>query len=136
MLVLTRKRDETVWLGREMTITVKDIQAEQVSLELMQRPAGGASVSGSPDDASRTCTHVLHVLPNGPPAEPAASASSPAMYMPVRTSQPLQLDGGITVTIEGMGLLKGQPARVRLGIRAPRDLPIVRDEIKGRYFPE
>jgi sRNA-binding carbon storage regulator CsrA len=128
MLVLTRKRDETVWLGRELSLTVRDIQAGQVSLELIQRGPDGAEPVA--------CTHVLLIEPNGAPAEPQGATSSPAVYMPVRTSKPLQLDGGVTVTVEGMGLMKGQPARVRLGIRAPRDLQILRDEIKGRYFPE
>jgi sRNA-binding carbon storage regulator CsrA len=133
MLVLTRKRDETVWLGREVSLTVRDIQAGQVSLELAQRRPGP---NGADDAESVTCTHVLQIEPHGPPAEPQGATSCPAVYMPVRTSKPLQLDGGVTVTVEGMGLMKGQPARVRLGIRAPRDLQIVRDEIKGRYFAE
>jgi|GEM_PF-3072194 len=131
MLVLTRKKDETVWLGRKLSMTVRDIQPDRVRVELCELPAALG------DGPAPVRTHVLQVRRklDAAAGEPKAMAEA-IVYVPVQTLEPLRLEGGILVTVEGLTFAKGAPTRARLGIQAPREVQIVREEIRGRYFAE
>ena len=109
MLVLTRKKDESILIGEDIALMVRDIRADGVRLDV-------------------TCPENTSLRTSGSDAH---TGPSPA-HVDLATDQALLIGSDIQVTIEGLHFLAGQPKRIRLGIQAPREIPILREEIRPK----
>jgi len=119
MLVLTRRKDESILIGEEIVLTVRDIRLDGVRLD-MTCPAGVAlRLTGSPGAVG------------GDPQTGKDPAGPRVIGMDLPADQALRIGEVIKVTIEGLYFTDGLPTRLRLGIQAPREIPILREEIRG-----
>jgi len=48
----------------------------------------------------------------------------------VALDEALRIGGNVRVSVERLHFLEGQPIRVRLGIQAPREVPVFRKELR------
>ena len=125
MLVLTRKKDESILIGEEIVLTVRDIRTEEVLFHIAC-PAGVAlEATGSDAAATQAVTQGAASAPEN------VEQPTPGPTARVRLSadQALLIGRDIRLTIEGLYFTEGLPTRVRLGIQAPREIPILREEL-------
>ncbi len=122
MLVLTRKKDESILIGEEIVLTVRSIRAEGVLFDVACPADVALEATGS--DGS-----VAQADAGGAAANEAAGRTT---RVEVSSDQALLIDRDIRLTIEGLYFTEGFPTRVRLGIQAPREIPILREELRRR----
>ena len=120
MLVLTRKKDQSILIGETIVLTVRSILAEGVLFDVACPADVALQATGSDGTVARA-------VAGG--AAAAKEAAGRVARIEGSADQALLIGPDIRVTIEGLYFSEGFPTRVRLGIRAPRDIPILREEL-------
>jgi len=123
MLVLTRKKDESILIGETIVLTVRSIRTEGVLFDVAC-PADVALRATGSDGA------VPRAVAGGAPA--AKETAGRAARVELSADQALLIGPDIRVTVEGLHFTEGFPTRVRLGIEAPREIPIFREELRRK----
>jgi len=108
MLVLTRKIDQTVLIGEDIALMVRAVRPDGIGLGV-------------------TCPEGTLLRATGS----ARLVATPG-HVDLAVDQALLIGPDIRITIEGLHFIEGQPTRVRLGIQAPREIPILREEIRSK----
>jgi len=125
MLVLTRKRDESIVIGETIIFTVRSIRAEGVVFEVT-----------CPEDVALQATGSEGTIAQAPSGgEGEKEAAGRTTRVELSADQALLIGPDIRVTVEGLHFTEGFPTRVRLGIDAPREIPIFREELRRRQGP-
>ena len=129
MLVLTRKKNTSVLIGPHVVLIVRSIRAEEVLIHVLCPPDLPVRTTGFRPSDARPVPRLAIAAPSMVREAGGTWSLAPAE---VRIDQALRIGEDITVTIEGLHFSDGLPTRVRLGIVAPRDVQIIRDELLAR----
>jgi len=127
MLVLTREAGSSVLIGDHVIVTVEALALDVATLRVTCPPELAVQVAGPRPDGHRTPVPHGDLDADGPP--PAGTSRTRAVLGPDQT---LAIGPDIIVTVERVYNAGGHQPRARLGFRAPRELPIVRQEISRR----
>ena len=123
MLVLTRKKDESILIGDDVIVTVRGISPGEVLLHV-DCPAEVALSKGPRQDA-----HGQSIPRPAPPAADQPPGPRPPTAVDVTTEESLRIGADVRMTIEGIRCPRGHAARIRVGIVAPPEVRVFRKEI-------
>src|SRR4051794_16149394 len=117
MLILTRRRDETLCIGPDVTITVLGIRGQQVRLGIRAPKAvvvdrEEVHARKEREAAQAAGSTSQHVLTTSPPTSSQSRAFDSTLLAPVENSV-----AGFSTELD---------KQVRLGIRAPKDVVVDR----------
>lgn len=141
MLVLTRKKNTSLRIGDDILVTVRGFRPGEVVLEIecpaataLRGPDGDVPLApADPSDAGAQA--------GGPQTRCDASgdAGDDPTIAPVRRcevclkeDQAVQIGQDVKVIAARMVMKEGLPYRVRLGVEAPRAIPVVRTDRQAR----
>jgi len=147
MLVLSRKRGENILIGDEIVVTVVSIQGKRVRLGIRApawvqihrleilpswhaRPthiAGDSDATSGFLEAGENSVSSLRQRRGGYGA--VSSQRSGMLVLTRSPGQSIAIDHSIVITV-----LRTRRTAVRLGIEAPRELPILREECRRPGF--
>lgn len=122
MLVLSRRVDESVMIGDDMTITITKIQGNRTRIKTQ-----------APNHVPIWRSEITSTQARKPEAR---TKEATALVLTRESDQSINIGNDIVITV-----IQIRGDKVRLGIQAPRDVPVHRHEVyeaiqNGLYRPD